>query len=308
MNKKNHIVITEQFYSAQGEGCFTGIPSLWLRTFGCNLKCQGFSQKDPKDPSTWINPIQFDPKSIKRLEDFPISTVGCDTRYSIDAKFKHLSRKLSYDEIINNFIKLSPDGLFDSIDICYTGGEPLLWQNELVELSLRILNNSSVHGVPNRFQIETNSTQDIDTCFIELRSFIEEFNKTNSKKCKGVHFNISPKLFSVSGEKDRVDIENILNMYSLQGQAILKFVVNETQDCWDELDSVLAVLKNNTRYKNMIDAGIPPIPVFCMPVGSTKEQQEDSTILTKIAEQILKRKLNITGRLHVNIFGNTVNT
>jgi hypothetical protein len=38
----NEIKISELFYSIQGEGRYMGVPSVFLRTFGCNFKCQGF--------------------------------------------------------------------------------------------------------------------------------------------------------------------------------------------------------------------------------------------------------------------------
>ena len=36
------IKIAELFYSVQGEGRFMGVPSVFLRTFGCNFTCGGF--------------------------------------------------------------------------------------------------------------------------------------------------------------------------------------------------------------------------------------------------------------------------
>ena len=33
---------SEIFYSIQGEGRFAGVPSVFLRTFGCNFQCRGF--------------------------------------------------------------------------------------------------------------------------------------------------------------------------------------------------------------------------------------------------------------------------
>ena len=36
------IKVSEIFYSAQGEGRFVGVPSVFLRTFGCNFTCGGF--------------------------------------------------------------------------------------------------------------------------------------------------------------------------------------------------------------------------------------------------------------------------
>ena len=51
--QKEHLY-SEIFHSIQGEGFYTGYPTLWLRLWACNLQCHGFGQKDPADPSTWI--------------------------------------------------------------------------------------------------------------------------------------------------------------------------------------------------------------------------------------------------------------
>ncbi len=39
---------SEIFYSIQGEGHYTGVPTAWIRFFLCNLQCNGFGQLDPK--------------------------------------------------------------------------------------------------------------------------------------------------------------------------------------------------------------------------------------------------------------------
>ena len=37
------IKVSELFYSIQGEGRYMGVPSVFLRTFGCNFTCSGFN-------------------------------------------------------------------------------------------------------------------------------------------------------------------------------------------------------------------------------------------------------------------------
>lgn len=46
MNKEI-LVVSETFYSVQGEGATCGVPAVFLRLAGCNLRCNGFSYKDP---------------------------------------------------------------------------------------------------------------------------------------------------------------------------------------------------------------------------------------------------------------------
>lgn len=41
------LMVSEMFYSIQGEGPHAGVPAVFLRLTGCNLTCKGFSYKDP---------------------------------------------------------------------------------------------------------------------------------------------------------------------------------------------------------------------------------------------------------------------
>ena len=73
------VLYSEIFKSIQGEGHYTGVPTTWLRFFGCNLECQGFGQDDPTDPSTYKLPyLEHDLIDVKTVEDLPVWKYGCD--------------------------------------------------------------------------------------------------------------------------------------------------------------------------------------------------------------------------------------
>lgn len=142
------IRVSEIFSSFQGEGEFTGVPSLWIRLFGCNLKCDGFGQKDPTDPTTFVLPYKdIDIKQYKSMYDLPVFSHGCDSSYSWDAKFKKLSKDYTEKQVVDTVIELgkqafdleignSGSGWYhpntgNPCQLCFTGGEPMLQQSAI---------------------------------------------------------------------------------------------------------------------------------------------------------------------------------
>ena len=91
---------SEIFHSIQGEGHYTGVPTTWLRFFGCNLECNGFGQDDPTDPSTYKLPYKdFDIIEVKNVEDLPVWKYGCDSSYSWSKKFAKIQKNETEEEV-----------------------------------------------------------------------------------------------------------------------------------------------------------------------------------------------------------------
>ena len=63
------IKVAELFYSLQGEGQYIGTPSIFLRVFGCNFQCQGFSMPRGELSQERMN---IDPTKYERYEDLPL--------------------------------------------------------------------------------------------------------------------------------------------------------------------------------------------------------------------------------------------
>lgn len=192
------IAIMEVFYSSQGEGRRAGVPSVFVRTGLCNLRCRGFGVK------------YTTPDGIER--------VGCDSFYSVDNKF---SKNWEYyedhldivDRIDNTIPRFSRHNLIKP-DIVFTGGEPLInWSNDQYQ---RLINHYISRG--HRVTIETNASLPI------------EFTRRYQKD---IMFSMSVKL-SNSGEEfsKRVNVDNISNILENSNESYLKFVISK--DTWDE--------------------------------------------------------------------------
>ena len=292
---------SEAFYSVQGEGRFVGVPSVFLRTFGCNFRCMNFGTDEKRD--RWeqhkagkkhnaevaeliANDVH---KTTKEFNDLPIIHTGCDTYASIYPEFKHFNKQAEVDEVVEHLLSLTPEGKWtmdngQDIHLIMTGGEPLLaWQRLYIELfdhpRMRDLKNVT---------FETNTTQHLKDDFYNYLSDQDRFEVT---------WSCSPKL-SVSGEPwDTAIKPDVASKYSnVDGSNIyLKFVV-ATQDDFDEVTRAVQ------EYRS---AGID-CPVYLMPLGGRSE--EYNLNVQEVAEACMERGWRFTPRLHISLFGNAWGT
>tara|TARA_R100000657_G_C4675414_1_gene121052 strand:- start:391 stop:1290 length:900 start_codon:yes stop_codon:yes gene_type:complete len=290
---------SEIFHSIQGEGHYTGVPTAWIRFFLCNLQCNGFGQKDPTDPSTYELPFEnFDVSSVKRVEDLPVWDKGCDSSYTWAKKFKGLMGQETPTVLANKLVDIiktdsNPEGKFlhplskQHQHLCFTGGEPLMITGQAAVVGIyKALKKQN--NLPGSMTFETNGTQILKEPFKEwVRNIDTE-----------VFFSVSPKLFTVSGEKTEKAIkpENVAEYYKLSKAGQLKFVVGSTDKQWEEMESTIQKFR---------DAGVE-WPVWVMPTGAREEEQTETA--GKVAEKAFKKGYNVAARVHVYLFGNAIGT
>lgn len=316
----NKYAYSEIFYSIQGEGEYTGVPTAWLRFFLCNLQCNGFGQKDPTDESSYVLPYKdFDPKSVNRIEDLPVWQYGCDSSYSWSSKFKHLQYRKTAAEICDDIQReltneWNPRGTFHhptshvEQHMCFTGGEPLMRhaQNAVVEIIDEFKHRMGGRLPDGRFDkgtnqpefitFETNGTQELTD------DFVRYFNNPGLYDGE-LFFSVSPKLWTVAGERPEKAIKpEVVERYHWisKGRGQLKFVVGDKKEQWDEVDEVVAKMR---------EAGVT-YPVWIMPVGATEEAQtgelEGYASAGQVAEMAFKRGYNVSARVHVYLWGNLI--
>ena len=274
---------SEMFYSIQGEGRWVGIPSVFLRLFGCNFECAGFGQERgkpliPRDQMPWK---QLDISKYNSVEELPVMNIGCDSSASWAKEYMHLSKFEDSTIIGDKLLDLTPncdwknDG--QDIHLILTGGEPMMWQKQLPDL----LSDLSVVEVEN-ITFETNSTFDLKPDFA---SFLNDLSH-NTKYT----WSCSPKL-SISGEKwDKAIKPENWEQYAnvLNSDLYLKFVVADEYDL-DEIEKI----------QKMYDI---PYDIFCMPCGGTQEMLANTKL--NVAEKAMERGWKYSPRLHVDLFGN----
>jgi len=276
--------IAELFYSIQGEGRFMGVPSVFLRTFGCNFKCAGFGM--PKgEISIAADDIAYTHANIEsfmKYEELPLVSTGCDSYASWHPAFKDLSPMLTVDAIVDRIMELLPYHKWHSEHLVITGGEPLLgWQRAYPDL----LSHDKMKKLKD-LTFETNGTQSIDK---EFRKYLEKW--TNKKGYHNLTFSVSTKL-SISGEKREEAIRpDIICEYQELGHTYLKFVVATEED----VNEALEVIK---LYE---DEGFEG-HVYFMPVGGVENVYAMNN--KNVALLAMKHGLRYSDRLQVPLFKN----
>ena len=282
------IKVSEVFYSLQGEGRFVGVPSVFLRTYGCNFTCAGFGCK-PGEKSTGADDVAEVVHMYTDFLELPLVETGCDSYASWHPAFKHLSPNYTTDELVDRMLALTPNNMWaqnngNDVHLVITGGEPLLgWQRAYKEL----LSHPRMADLRN-ITFETNGTQPLHDDF---KQYLMDWQVNGAGKPSNVTFSVSAKL-SASGEtwEDAIKPE-IISEYQEHGTTYLKFVV-ETEDHVDE--AVKAVDAFRAGGFNGV--------VYLMPQGGVVTPYDANKL--NIANICVERGFNYSPRLHVDLWGN----
>jgi len=275
------IKIAELFYSIQGEGRYMGVPSVFLRTFGCNFKCQGFGMPrgELSNEAENINPAIW-----TEYKSLPLVTTGCDSYASWDPRFKHLSPLLDSSSIADSIMEILPHKEWQDEHLVITGGEPLLgWQKCYPDL----LNHPNMAGLK-EITFETNGTMRLTTAFKEE---LTKWKITNHQLNREITFSVSAKL-PCSGEPwaDAIKPEVVCD-YENYGTAYLKFVISTEQDFADAECAIAAY--RSAGFKGH---------VYLMPVGGVESVYAMNN--KNVALLAMKHGLRYSDRLQVPLFKN----
>ena len=278
------IKIAELFYSIQGEGRYMGVPSVFLRTFGCNFKCAGFGMPrgEMSHEATDIAATHTMITPFTKYEDLPLVSTGCDSYASWHPDFKDLSPMLTSDAIAERIMEILPQDHWKDEHLVITGGEPLLgWQRAYPEL----LDHPKMSGLK-EITFETNGTQPLTD---EFRSYLHNWKKASPDR--EITFSVSAKL-PCSGESwDEAIKPQTVCEYEWFGTAYLKFVIATEQDFADAECAIGAY--RAAGFKGHI---------YLMPVGGVESVYALNN--KNVAILAMKNGLRYSDRLQVPLFKN----
>jgi len=274
--------VAELFYSIQGEGRYMGVPSVFLRVFGCNFKCAGFGMPrgELSREAEFVDPIQF-----RKYNDLPLVSTGCDSYASWDPRFKDLSPMRMNSELAEDIANMLPYKEWREEHLVITGGEPLLgWQRAYPSL----LDDPKMAGL-REITFETNGTQPLTK---EFRQYLLNWtlgNKTRGREA--LTFSVSAKL-PCSGEKWEEAIRpEIVCQYEDVGHTYLKLVVATPEDVVDAERAV-------EEYRAAGFRG----HVYLMPVGGVESVYTLNN--RNVAVLAMNRGWRYSDRLQVPLFKN----
>jgi 7-carboxy-7-deazaguanine synthase len=284
------IKIAELFYSVQGEGRYMGVPSVFMRTFGCNFRCKKFGR--PRDEEIeGANPevaaVMTRISEFKSYNELPLVSTGCDTYAAIYPEFKDLSPYRSPEEIVSDIMAMLPYRQWRDEHLVITGGEPLLaWQ----QIYPVLLSRPEMLRLK-EITFETNGTQ---LLYPEFRHFLLNWTLNPTFGRRGPNaltFSVSAKL-SCSGESREDAIRpDVVMQYQEVGHTYLKFVIAAEEDA----EEALEVLEIYRREGFTGD-------VYLMPVGGVESVYSLNN--RRVAELAMQHGLRYSDRLQVPLFKN----
>lgn len=235
------LYLVEHFYSIQGEGRYTGVPSLFFRFGGCNMRCEGFgcTERAPNG----------------------IDVTGCDTVYAVSKQdFGQRWQQIAHTDELHAIMRSYT--LPPKVDIVMTGGEPLINMDDRIFVAFV----EALVGAGHRVTFETNGAVPVDferfpvyrACTFALSVKLENSGEPWAKR-------INPKAFGGIGRHAK--------------EAFFKFTIDKNsigENMAHEIDDIIAQLPQLQVYcmpmggsRAEVEANTEAVIAFCKAKGYT---------------------------------------
>lgn len=235
------IYLVEHFFSIQGEGRYVGVPSLFFRFGGCNMRCEGFGCEQKAPNGSVI--------------------VGCDTVYAVNRE--HFASEWIEIKALNQLTTiLDQYDLPENVDIVLTGGEPLIYAEEPIFIAFL----EAMHEKGLRITFETNGSMSVD--FEQFPIYRECVFALSIKLCN-----------SGESENKRIKPEVIFNISDNAKEAFFKFSVDAESISLgldEEIYEIRAHAPKNQVYcmpvggsKAEVESNALPLIEYCKSKGFT---------------------------------------
>lgn len=227
----------------QGEGPLMGKKFILLRFKGCNLSCEGCDEPD----SLHITPN--------------------DASYELNDIVEKIEFHYRHYKIKNLMI---------------TGGEPLLYQTQIVEL-IMLCRKINIHF--DNINIETNGT------IVDLYPFFKQDN---------ILFSISPKIGALKSKveiSEKLFLQNIDSLY-YEKRGKYNFIIKLVIDPGDLslLDKIESIDVDYATLNQLKHEG----KVYLMPLGKNRKEQIERS--QKLIDICINRNYEFSPRLHILIY------
>lgn len=258
--------VIELFHSLQGEGRYAGVPSFFLRTTGCNLRCVF------KD-------------SI------------CDTAYSSFNAEKPIYKTM--EDLVDAFKKLSNEHPHTT-HIVITGGEPLLQKDGVKEFLTEVFKIKKDWVVT----IETNGTMPIlDVLSKDYKVSLYSVSPKLSTSVDHEHKLLSPEM-AERHNRLRINYKNLFNIVASGVPYQFKFVYSGPE-CIDEIKDIYSKMSKFVNMGDDAELRYwmrnhPNKNTMLMPEGINKEQLDAHCLPTAVAA--LENDWSYSDRIHIRLW------
>ena len=285
-SKLPKLPIIELFTSIQGEGLYAGVPSVFVRVTGCNLRC------------IFKNSI-------------------CDTPYS---SFNPEKPKFTVKDVAKEFI-----GQLKVEHLVITGGEPTLYDldgflEELYDILDKEVGSDYAYNI--KVTIETNGTNEISKRLLNDLDLISVSPKLSTscpseeeieKKTLGDKVLVAgmsiPKVQIENHNKNRINIDVLTDFADAFADVQYKFVYSgpesekEILEIRDKIADKLQLRYPEVGLKDLRESINEYI--WLMPEGIDSERLSETA--KEAVEVCIRNGWHYTDRLHIRIWGNERN-